>query len=177
MTLKLDDKKAIVAEIADVANQALSVVAADYRGLTSAQMTDLRAKARETGVNLKIVRNTLARRAFTGTAYECLNDSLVGPVILAFANEDPGATARLMRDFGKEHDQLNVKSLSLGGTALEPQQLEAVANLPTRDQALAQLLSVMQAPIAKFVRTLAEPHAKLVRTLAAVRDKKESEAA
>lgn len=177
MTLKLDDKKAIVAEVADVANQALSVVAADYRGLTSAEMTDLRAKARETGVHLKIVRNTLARLAFTGTPYECLNDSLVGPVILAFADEDPGATARLMRDFGKEHDQLNVKSLSLGGKALDAQQLEAVANLPTRDQALAQLLSVMQAPIAKFVRTLAEPHAKLVRTLAAVRDKKQSEAA
>ncbi len=173
MALKLNDKKEIVAEVAEVASQAVSVVAADYRGLTAAEMTELRSNARQANVSLRIVRNTLARIALKGTEHECMNDAFTGPTILAFASDEPGATARLMRDFAKEHDKLAVKAISLGGQVYDSKQLDAVAKLPTKDEAIAKLLSVMQAPISKLVRTMAEPQAKLVRTLAAVRDSKQ----
>ena len=177
MALRLEQKKAIVDEVAQFASTALSIVAADYRGLTSADMTQLRANARKAGVKLKIVRNTLARKALQGTSFECIADSLVGPMLLAFANAEPGANARLLRDFAKTNDKLDVKALSLGGKLLGKEQLDVVACLPTRDEAIAKLLAVMQAPIAKLVRTMAEPQAKLVRTIAAVRDKKCAEGA
>ncbi len=172
MTLKLEDKKAIVASVADVAANALSVVAAEYRGLTVSEMTKLRTDARSNGVHLRVVRNTLARKAFEGTPYECLNDSLVGPVLLAFAKDEPSAGARLVRDFAKTNEKLKVKALSLGGQLYAANQLEAIAKLPTRHEALGKLATVMQAPITKFVRTLAEPTAKFVRVVAAVRDQK-----
>jgi large subunit ribosomal protein L10 len=173
MTLKLNDKKEIVAEVAEVASKAVSVVAADYRGLSASEMTELRANARAAKVNLRIVRNTLARLAFKGTEFECINNALTGPIILAFANDEPGATARLMRDFAKDHDKLDVKAISLGGQVYDKSQLDFVAKLPTKDEAIAKLMSVMQAPISKLVRTMAEPTAKLVRTLAAIRDTKQ----
>ena len=172
MALKLEQKKKIVDEVAIAAGSALSIVAADYRGLTAAQMTLLREKARNSGVKLHIVRNTLACRAFAGTNYECLNETLVGPVLLAFSDTEPGASARLLRDFAKENDKLEVKSLSLGKGLIDKSQLQVVANLPTKDEAIARLARVLQAPITKFVRTLAEPHSKLVRIFAAIRDKK-----
>lgn len=172
MMLKLNDKKEIVAEVAEVASKAVSVVAADYRGLTAAEMTQLRSNARQAKVNLRIVRNTLARIAFTGTEFECINNTLTGPILLAFASDEPGATARLMRDFAKDHDKLEVKAIALGGKIYDRSQLDFVAKLPTRDEAIARLMSVMQAPISKLVRTMAEPQAKLVRLLAAVRDTK-----
>lgn len=172
MMLKLNDKKEIVAEVAGVAQKAVSVVAADYRGLTASEMTQLRANARQAKVNLRIVRNTLARIAFTGTEFECINSTLTGPILLAFASDEPGATARLMRDFAKDHDKLEVKAIALGGKVYDRSQLDFVAKLPTKDEAIARLMSVMQAPISKLVRTMAEPHAKLVRLLAAVRDTK-----
>lgn len=174
MVLKLEDKKAIVAEVAEVASGALSAVAAEYRGLTVAEMTELRSKARAANVYMRVVRNTLARRAFKGTEFECMNDALVGPLVLAFSREEPGAAARLIRDFVKTHSTMKVKALSVGGQLLSADKLEALAKLPTRDEALSLLLSVMKAPISKFVRTLAEPHAKLVRTVAAVKDKKQA---
>jgi len=141
------------------------------------EMTALRVKARETGVYLKVVRNTLAKRAVEGTEYECLSDSLVGPTILAFSQADPGAAARLIKDFAKDHDALEVKALAVGGVAYEAKDIDVLAKLPTRDEALAQLMSVMQAPVAKFVRTLNEVPGKFVRTVAAVKDKKQQEAA
>ena len=172
MALRLDDKKAMVAEVAAVAANAQSVVAAEYRGLTVTQMTDLRAKARKNGVYLRVVKNTLARKAIAGTAFECVGKSLKGPLILAFSKEDPGAAARLVKTFAKDHDKLVPTVVSLGGTALTAKDLDKVASLPTKQQALSQLVGVIQAPISKFVRTLAEPHAKLVRTIAAVKDQK-----
>src|SRR5688572_30385903 len=172
MALRLDDKKALVAEVAAVAATAQSVVAAEYRGLTVTQMTDLRAKARKSNVYLRVVKNTLARKAIAGTAFECVGKSLKGPLILAFSKDDPGAAARLVKTFAKDHDKLKPTVLSLGGSALTAKDLDKVASLPTRAQALGQLLGVLQAPIAKFVRTVAEPHAKLVRTIAAVKDQK-----
>ena len=174
MPLNLKQKKRIVADINSTASNAISVVTADYCGLTSAEMAELRANARQSGVTLKIVRNTLARRAFKGTAYECLDTALTGPVLLAFAHDEPGATARLLRDFAKKHQRLEVTALSLGDSVLPKEQLARVANLPTREEAIVKLLLVMQAPITKLVRTMAEPMAKLVRTMAAIRDQKQN---
>ena len=177
MALRLDDKKAMVAEVAAVAATAQSVVAAEYRGLTVTQMTDLRAKARKSNVYLRVVKNTLARKAIAGTPFECVGKSLKGPLLLAFSKDDPGAAARLVKTFARDHDKLKPTVLSLGGSALTAKDLDKVASLPTRAQALAQLLGVLQAPIAKFVRTLNEVPGKFARTMSAVRDQKERQAA
>lgn len=177
MPLNLEDKRAIVVSVNAAASEALSAVVADYRGLSVAEMTNLRLKARETGVYLKVVRNTLAKRAVAGTEYECLTDALVGPTVLAFSQDDPGAAARLIKDFAKDHDALEVKALAIGGVAYDAKDIDILAKLPTRDEAIAQLMSVMQAPVAKFVRTLNEVPGKFVRTMAAVKDKKQQEAA
>lgn len=173
MTLRLDGKKAIVAEVADAAKQATSVIAAQYSGLTVSQLTELRKKAREAGVYMKIVRNTLARRAFEGTQFACMDSALIGPLVLAFSKDEPGAAARVFKDYVKKWDKLEVKALSIDGQLLPGSDLNRLASLPTRNEAIAQLMSVMLAPISKFVRTLAEPHAKLVRTIAAIRDQKQ----
>jgi large subunit ribosomal protein L10 len=175
--LNLEDKRAIVVSVNAIATEALSAVVADYRGLSVSEMTELRKKARETGVYLRVVRNTLAKRAVAGTDYECLNDALVGPTVLAFSQEDPGAAARLIKDFAKDHDALEVKALAIGGVAYEAKDIDVLAKLPTREEALSLLMSVMQAPVAKFVRTLNEVPGKFVRTVAAVKDQKQQEAA
>ena len=173
MALRLEGKKAIVAEVTEVANKAVSLIAADYCGLTVAQLTLLRKSARETGVYMRVVRNTLARRALEGTKFSCMQPALVGPLVLAFSKEDPGAAARLMKDFAKKFEKLQVRALSVEGMLLPATDLNKLASLPTRDEGIALLMSVMLAPITKFVRTLVEPHSKLVRTIAAVRDKKQ----
>lgn len=172
--LNLEQKKAIVAEIAEVASNAHSAIAAEYTGLSVEKMTELRVKAREGGVYLRVVRNTLSRRALQGTDFECMTDDLTGQLVLAFSMEDPGAAARVVKDFAKENDQLQVKLVSIGGKMLTPGDINALASLPTYDQAVAMAMAVMKAPIEKFVRTLNEPHAKLVRTIAAVRDQKQA---
>ena len=176
MALRLDDKMALVAEVNTVARSALSVVAAEYRGLSVSKLTELRARARASGVYMRVEKNTLARRAVAGTQFECVGEKLKGPLILAFSQEDPGAAARLIKGFAKDNDKLVPKLVSLGGTVLSAKDLERVASLPTKAQALAQLLGVLKAPIGKFVRTLAEPHAKLVRTIAAIKDQKSAAA-
>jgi large subunit ribosomal protein L10 len=172
MTLKLEDKQALVAEVNAVAASAHSVVAAEYRGLSLPQMTDLRAKARASGVYMRVVKNTLARKAVAGTPFECIGDSLKGPLVLAFSKNDPGAAARVVKAFAKDHDKLVAKLVSMGGKLLSSRDLDRVASLPTKEQALAQLMGLLKAPISKLVRTLAEPQAKLVRTLAAVKEQK-----
>jgi len=174
VTLKLEDKKAIVAEINEVAARAQSVVAAEYRGLSVAKMTKLRSQARSKGIYVKVVPNNLARRAFEGTAFDCMRESLVGPLMLVFSHEEAGAGARLVKDFAKENELLVVKSLAFEGKLLPAHDLDKLASLPTRDEALATLMAVMNAPITKLVRTLVEPHAKFVRTVAAVRDKQQA---
>ncbi len=174
MALNLEDKKALVAEVAEVAAVAQSVVAAEYRGLTVGQMTELRAKARAQGVYLRVVKNTLARRALAGTTFEQVGPKLKGPLVLAFSKDDPGAAARLVKDFAKANEKLTATLVSLGGQVLAAEELDKVASLPTREQALSMLLGVIKAPIQKFVATLAEPPAKLARTLAAVRDQKQA---
>ena len=171
MALRLDDKKALVAEVAGVAATAQSVVAAEYRGLTVTQMTKLRTTARSSGVYLRVVKNTLARKAIAGTQFECVSNSLKGPLILAFSKDDPGAAARLVKTFAKDNDKLVPTVVSLGGVALSGKDLDKVANLPTLDTARAMLLGVLQAPASQLVRTLAEPPAKFARVLAAQKDK------
>jgi large subunit ribosomal protein L10 len=172
VTLNLAAKKAVVEEVTEVASKAISAVVADYRGLTVNQMTQLRSEARKAGVYLRVVRNTLTRRAFKNTEFECLNDLLVGPLFIALSLEAPSDAARLLKEFTKTFDKLEVKALSVGGKIYQANQLDVVASLPTKDEAIAKLMYVMKAPVEKFVRTLAEPHAKLVRTIAAVKDKK-----
>ena len=172
MALNLEDKKALVAEVAEVAAKAQSVVAAEYRGLTVGQMTELRAKARKSGVYVRVVKNTLARKALAGTLFESVGPKLKGPLVLAFSKDDPGAAARVVKDFAKTNEKLVATLVSLGGQVLPAKDLEAVASLPTREQALSMLLGVIKAPITKLVRTLIEPHAMLVRTVAAVKDQK-----
>ncbi len=174
MALNLEDKKALVAEVAEVAAGAQSIVAAEYRGLTVEQMTQLRAKARAQGVYMRVVKNTLARKALAGTTFEPVGPKLKGPLVLAFSKDDPGAAARLVKDFAKANEKLVATLVSLGGQVLPAGELDKVANLPTREQALSMLLGVLKAPIQKFVATLAEPPAKLARTLAAVRDGKQA---
>jgi large subunit ribosomal protein L10 len=172
--LNLEQKKAVVAEVAKVASSAHSLIAAEYIGLSVAEMTELRAKARKEAVKLRVVPNTLAKRALEGGPYECLRDGLVGPLMLAFSQEDPGAAPRVISEFAKDNDKLVVKLVALSGRRLAPSDIETLAKLPSREQAIAMLLGVMQAPISKLVRTLAGPHAKLVRTLAAIRDQKQA---
>jgi len=174
MALRLEDKQAIVAEVNEAASKALSAVVSDYRGLTVEQMTRMRAKARESGVYLRVIRNTLAKRAIEGTEYECLKETLVGPTMFAFSQEDPGSAARLLKDYAKEFEALEIKALSIGGKLLGPGEIDRVAKLPTRDEAIALLMAVMQAPVVKLARTLNEVPGKLVRTLAAVRDQKQA---
>ena len=173
MAIGLDEKKAIVAEVNETAASALSLVVADARGVASNDMTARRATARENQVYLRVVRNTLAKRAFEGTDYECVNDTLAGPSLFGFSLEDPGAAARLFKDFAKENDKFEVKALSISGTLMGADQLDVLAKLPTRDQAWSMLMSVMKAPTTKLVQTMNEVPGKLVRTLAAVRDQKE----
>ncbi len=176
MALNLEDKKAIVAEVQDAAKQSLSAVLADYRGLTVEEMTELRAKARASNVYMRVIRNTLARRAVQGTEFECLTDSFTGPSLLALAREEPGAAARLIKDFVKDHEKLEVRALAMSGQLLDAGQLETVAKLPSREEALASLVAVMQAPVTKFAQTLQAVPSKFVRTLAAVKDQREQAA-
>ncbi len=174
MPLNLEDKKALVTEMSAVAAHAQSVVAAEYRGLSVGQMTELRSKARASGVYMRVVKNTLARKAVAGTSFEPIGPKLKGPLVLAFSKDDPGAAARVVKAFAKDNDKLVATLVSLGGQVLPGTELDKVASLPTREQALSQLLGVLKAPIEKFVRTLAAPQTKLVRTLVALRDLKTS---
>ena len=167
MALRLEDKKALVKEVNAVAGDSVTAVAAEYRGLSVAEMTELRKEARNAGVYMRVVKNTLARRASKGTEFECMEETLKGPILLAFAKEDPGAAARVIKDFAEEHEALKAVSLSAGGQLLPATDLKKLADLPTLDQARAMLLGVMMAPMTQLARTLAEPAAMLARTLSA----------
>ncbi|NOT85482.1 MAG: 50S ribosomal protein L10 [Methylococcaceae bacterium] len=155
MALNLESKKAVVKEVAVFAAKAHSAIAAEYRGLTVTELTELRKIARETGVYLRVVKNTLARRAIAGTQFECMQEGLVGPLLIAFSMEDPGCAARLISNFSKTHNKLVTKIVAIGGKSFNASELGRLASLPTRDQGIAMLMSVMKEPVAKFVRTLA----------------------
>ena len=165
MALNLAEKKALVADVNTVAAQALSAVVAEYRGLTVGEMTELRTEARNSGVYMKVVKNSLARRAVEGTQFQCLRESLKGPVLLAFAKEDPGAAARVIKGFSRDHDHLVTVSVAIGGERYDAASLDRLAALPTLDEARAMLLRTLNGPLTGFVRVLAEPAAMLARTL------------
>jgi len=153
-----------------------AVVLADYRGVTSGDMTVLRARARAENVHLQVVRNNLAKIAIRGTEFECIGEALVGPTVLAFSMEDPGAAARLLKDFAKEKEAFEIKGLAVGGIFMGADQIDRLAKLPTRHEALTMLAAVTQAPITKLARTLIEVPTKVTRAVAAVRDQKQEAA-
>jgi large subunit ribosomal protein L10 len=163
VALNLEGKKAVVEEVSKYAAKAHSAVAAEYRGLTVSEFTELRKAARETGVYVRVVKNTLAKKAVAGTEFECMGDALVGPLLIAFSMEDPGSAARLISNFSKGHDKLVTKIVAIGGQSYGASELARLARLPTRDQGISMLMSVMKAPVEK-----------LARTLAAIRDEKQA---
>ena len=167
MALGFEDKKAIVAEVTEAAKGALSAVAADSRGVTVAKMTALRKSAREAGVYMRVVRNTLLIRSVEGSDFECMKDVFVGPTLIAFSNEHPGAAARLFKEFAKANDKFSIKGGAFQGEFIPAAQIDRLATLPTYEEALAKLMATMKEAAA----------GKLVRTIAALRDKKEAEAA
>ncbi|MGD2167603.1 MAG: 50S ribosomal protein L10 [Gammaproteobacteria bacterium] len=165
MPLHIEAKKAVVAEVSSVAQDAHSAVAAEYRGLSVAEMTQLRTEARNADVYLKVVKNTLAKRAVAGTSFECMADSLKGPLLLAFSRQDPGAAARVIKGFARDHEKLVPVAVALGGELIDAKDIGRVADLPTLDEARARLVGILAAPAARLVRTLAEPGAMLARVL------------
>jgi large subunit ribosomal protein L10 len=172
MALNLAQKKEVVAELANVAAKAHSLVAAEYAGITVAQLTELRKKAREAGVFLKVAKNTLVRRAVEGTDYMGAADQLVGPLMYAFSVEDPGAAGRLIKEFAKGNDKLKAKLVAIGGRIYPGSHVDVLASLPTREQALAMLAGVLAQPATMLARVLAEPASQMARAIGAVSDKK-----
>ena len=176
MAIRLDDKKQIVSEVNQAAASALSAVLADYRGVTVDELTALRKTARESQVYLRVVRNTLLKRAIEDTDFECIKEVLEGPTLLALSEEDPGAAARVLKDFAEENENFEIKALSIGGELLEANQIDVLAKLPTLDQARSLLMSIMLAPVTKLARTANEIPSKVTRVVAAVRDQKKEAA-
>ena len=174
MPLTLQQKQSVVSEVAEAAAQAHSVIAAEYQGLSVGEMTQLRIKARESNVHLRVVKNTLARRAFEGTDYGCLSDALQGQMVYAFSMEEPGGAARVLKDYADANSKLVVKLIAFGGELLDPSEIKRLASMPTYDQAISMLMAVMKAPVEKLARTLNEVPGKLTRTTAAIRDQKQA---
>jgi large subunit ribosomal protein L10 len=174
--LNLDDKKAVVAEITEKVAHAQSIVLAEYRGLEVGHMTALRAKARTSGVYLRVLKKTLARRAVSGTPFEQLSQHMVGPLAYGIS-PDPIAAAKVLNEFAKANEKFVIKAGAMPGQVMTPKQVSTLATMPSREELLATLMGTMQAPVAKFVQTLNEVPGKFVRTVAALRDQKEKQAA
>jgi large subunit ribosomal protein L10 len=176
VALNLESKKVIVDQVGTTASNALSLIIADARGVNVTDMTILREKAREQNIEIRVVRNTLAKLAFKGTDFECVSEVLTGPSLFGFSMEDPGAAARLFKEFAKDNDKFEVKALSISGQLLDNGKIDVLAKLPTLEQALGQLACVTLAPITKLVRTFNEVPTKVTRVVGAVRDKKQEAA-
>ena len=174
MSLTLEQKKRVVAEVNEIAAGAQAVIAAEYSGLSVSDMTELRVNARNDGVTIRVVKNSLAKRAIEGTDLECLSDSLTGPLLLVFSANDPGAGARVIRDFTKTHDQLVTKAIAFAGELRPAEDLKLLADMPTLDEARALLLGTLVAPATQLVRTLVEPAGQIVRLVAAYRDQQQA---
>ncbi len=171
MGLNLEQKKAVVAEVGAKVAQAQAIVLAEYRGIGVGDMTKLRAKARESGVYFRVLRNTLARRAVAETPFANLADKMIGPLAYGMSS-DPVAVAKVMHEYAKANDKFVIRGGAMPNVVMGPKEVAALATLPSRDELLAKLLGTMQAPISQFVRTLNEVPGRFVRTVAAVRDKK-----
>jgi large subunit ribosomal protein L10 len=169
--LNLDEKKAVVAEVSAEVAKAQGIFVAEYRGLEVGSMTELRAKARKSGVYLRVLKNTLARRAVAGTPFEKLAEQMVGPLVYGISS-DPVATAKVLNEFAKANDKLVIKAGAMPNAVITAKEIKALASMPSREQLIAQLLGTMQAPVAQFVRTLNEVPSRFVRTLAAIRDQR-----
>ena len=172
MSLLKEDKIKIVKELNEVASSAVSVVGVDFSGISVNEITKLRADARNQGLYLQVVRNTLTKRAVAGTEFECISDSLKGPILLAFSGNEPSAPARLFKEFAKQNKNLEIKVLALSGQLCNVSDLDKIASLPTKEEAISKLMSVMQAPIGKLARTLKETYSGVVRVMSNVADKK-----
>ena len=176
MGLNLEQKKAVVAEVSAQVANAQAIIVAEYRGLEVGVMTDLRAKARKSGVYLRVLKNTLVRRAVKDTPFEKLADKMVGPLVYGISS-DPVATAKVLNDFAKANELFVIKAGGMPNSVISAKEVTALANMPSREQLLATLLGTIQAPVVKFVQTLNEVPGRFVRTLAAIRDQKEKAAA
>lgn len=173
MALNIEAKKVVVEKVNEIASKSISVGVAEYSGLNVEQMTNLRNSASQANVYLRVTKNTLAKRAIVDTDCECIKPMLVGPVILGFSEEEPGAVARVFLNFKKENKKLIVKGLGVSGSFIEADRIKSIADLPTKDQAISMVMSLMLAPVSKLTRTLNEVPTKLTRSLAAVRDQKQ----
>ena len=171
MSLNLEQKKAVVVEVSEQVSTAQAIIVAEYRGLQVGEMTELRAQARKSGVYLRVLKNTLVRRAVEGTPFSGLANEMVGPLVFGISS-DPVSAAKVLSDFAKANDKFIIKAGAMPNQVMDVKAVQALASLPSREELLAKLLGTMQAPVAKFVRTLNEVPAKFVRGLAAVRDQK-----
>ena len=173
MSLNLEEKKAVVAEVSERVSKAQAIILAEYRGMEVGEMTQLRAQARKSGVYLRVLKNTLVRRAVDGTPFSRLANDMVGPLVFGIST-DPVAAAKVLSDFAKSNEKFVLKAGALPNKVMDVKGIQALASLPSRDELLAKLFGTMQAPIATFVRTLNEVPTKFVRGLAAVRDQKQA---
>jgi large subunit ribosomal protein L10 len=173
LSLNLEEKKAVVAEVSEQVSKAQAIVVAEYRGLPVGDMTSLRAQARKSGVYLRVLKNTLVRRAVDGTPFSGLADQMVGPLVFGIST-DPVSAAKVLNDFAKANDKFVIKAGALPNQVMDANGIKALASLPSREELLSKLLGTMQAPVAQFVRTLNEVPTKFVRGLAAVRDQKQA---
>lgn len=172
MPMRINDKKVAVKELHEIANKAISAVAADYHGTSVSELTKLREEARTSLVHLKVIRNTLAKRALADTKFSCLDELLVGPTILAFSLDNPASAAKLASNFNKVNANFKVKGLSMGESLLDLSRLSVIANLPTKEEAIAQLMGLLNGPLVKGVSLLNEIPTKLTRTLGAIKHQK-----
>ena len=173
MALNISEKKDVVKEVSEIASSAQAAVAAEYRGLTVQELSELRSNARNLGVYVKVIKNSLAKIAIKDTNFECMDPSLKGPLIFAFSKEDLGSAAKLVNDFKKENKLLKPVVVAVNGELVDVDKLSQIAALPTKDQAIGMLMSVMKQPVEKFVRTLVAPNTKLVQTISAYKVKLE----
>ena len=173
MALNIGEKKDVVKEVSESASTAQSAVAAEYRGLTVHELSELRSNARNLGVYVKVIKNSLAKIAIKDTNFECMDPSLKGPLIFAFSKEDLGSAAKLVNDFKKDNKLLKPVVVAVNGELVDVEKLSQIAALPNKDQAISMLMTVMKLPIEKFARTLSAPNVKLVQTLSAYKNKLE----
>jgi len=173
MPLRIEQKKAVVQELNSIASSSVSAAIAEYRGLNVAEITELRTKARESGVYLKVVKNSLSKQALTGTDFECLTQALQGPIMIALSADDLASPARLFKDFGKDYEHLKTVGLAIDGDAYPSSDLDRIARLPTRDEAYSIIAGLMKAPIEKALRTLNEVPIKLARLILAIKENQE----
>ena len=177
MSLNLEQKQAVVAEVSEQVSRAQAIVLAEYRGLPAGNMTELRKRARTSGVYLRVLKNTLARRAVAETPFAGLTDQMVGPLFYGISS-DPVAVAKVLHEFSRENvDKFTIRGGAMPNAVMNPQQVAELAKMPSREQLLATLMGTMQAPVAKLARTMNEVPAKFARTLAALREQRESQAA